>query len=128
MQLRAHHLLCTQGYSGKGYSDGFVSNMDQIVEQLRGENATEIQIVCSTDDLCGSCPNMLGVNHCEDDSKVKVYDRKVMEYFGLEEKTYIYQELIQQIDEKMTSEMLDDICGNCGWYPVSSCKKNILGE
>ena len=24
INLRPHHLLCTQGYSGKGYSDGFV--------------------------------------------------------------------------------------------------------
>ncbi|MDD7224175.1 MAG: DUF1284 domain-containing protein, partial [Lachnospiraceae bacterium] len=30
--LRPHHLLCTQGYSGKGYSDDFVENMDKIVD------------------------------------------------------------------------------------------------
>lgn len=119
--------MCTQGYSGKGYSNDFVENMDQVVERLRSEDATNIEIVCSTDDLCVHCPNMLGVNQCKDDYKVKEYDRKVMEYFELEEKSYIYQELIQMIDKKMTVEMMDDICGNCSWYAVSSCKKKVLG-
>ena len=36
-------------------------------------------------------------------------------------------DLIRQIDAQMTPEMLEDICGNCSWYPVSACRKNILG-
>ena len=59
--------------------------------------------------------------------KVLVYDRKITEYFHLEEKEYVYQDLIRQIDAQMTPEMLQDICGNCSWYPVSACRKNILG-
>lgn len=127
IKLRPHHLLCTQGYSGKGYSSDFVVNMDAIVEKLRSEKSTQIEIVNSTDHLCSKCPNMMGVNWCKDDHKVLEYDRKVMEYFDLEEATYVYQELIQKINEKMTPDMMDDICGNCGWYPISACRKNILG-
>ena len=33
--LRPHHLLCTQGYSGHGYSEAFVEHMNDIVHQLR---------------------------------------------------------------------------------------------
>ena len=33
--LRPHHLLCTQGYSGHGYSEAFVEHMNDVVHQLR---------------------------------------------------------------------------------------------
>ena len=36
-----------------------------------------------------------------------------------------YQELIREIDAKMTEEMLADICEGCGWFPISACRKNI---
>ena len=28
--LRPHHLLCTQGYSGHGYSEAFVEHMNPL--------------------------------------------------------------------------------------------------
>ena len=59
MRLRPHHLLCTQGYSGKGYSPEFVKNMDAVVRRLRTEQKTPIELVFSTDDLCSCCPDML---------------------------------------------------------------------
>lgn len=89
MDLRPHHLLCTQGYSGKGYSSEFVENMNQITRKLRSREPVKVRLTCSTDDLCAKCPNMLGTDLCSTNDKVKRFDRKVMEYFHLEEKEYI---------------------------------------
>lgn len=128
VKLRPHHLLCTQGYSGKGYNDDFIENMTTITNRLRcGENAVA-DIVFSTDDICGKCPKMLGVDLCENNDKVKNFDRKVITYFGIEEKRYIYQDIIKKINSQMTVLMMDDICFECEWYPVSACRRNILGE
>ena len=109
MDLRPHHLLCTQGYSGKGYSDEFVKNMNQVTEKLRGSEPVTVHLTCSTDVLCADCPNMLGTDLCSTNEKVKRYDRKVMEYFQLE-------------------EMLADMCDGCSCYPVSACRDKILGK
>lgn len=128
MRLRPHHLLCTQGYSGKGYSDDFVQNMTALTNRLRSENSTTIDIVFSTDDICEKCPNMTGVDLCKDNYKVKRFDNKMIEYFGLEEKSYIYQDIVDEIDSKMTESMLEDICFGCNWYPVSACREKILGR
>lgn len=128
IKLRPHHLLCTQGYSGKGYSNEFVENMNRVVRRLRTEEATEVTLVFSTDDLCAHCPSMEGTDLCSTQEKVKSFDRKTVEYFHLEEKTYIYQDIIQEIDSQMTAERMDDICEGCKWYPISSCKKNILAK
>jgi len=128
MKLRPHHLLCTQGYSGKGYNDEFVENMTAITDLLRGSEAITVELVFSTDDICAKCPLMLKTDLCEDNEKVKRLDKKVVDYFGLEEKSYIYQDIIREINAKMTASLMDDICSECSWYPVSACKKRIVGN
>lgn len=125
IKLRPHHLLCTQGYSGKGYSDGFVSNMDKVVDELRNKPGTKVQLVFTTDDLCIDCPNKLGDNICESQEKVASFDGKTVKYFNLEEKEYVYQEIIDEIDRNITEDILSDICQGCGWLPISACKRNI---
>ena len=125
--LRPHHLLCTQGYSGKGYSAGFVSHMDAVVDRLRHQPGTKIRLTFSTDALCAQCPHKKGEDLCATQEKVKGFDRKTVEAFGLEEKEYVYQDLIRQIDARMTPELLAHICEGCSWSPVSACRKNICG-
>lgn len=124
IKLRPHHLLCTQGYSGKGYDTGFVTNMDEVVHTLRTVPGTKIQIVFNTDDLCIDCPHKMGENICETQDKVAKFDRKTIEYFGIEEKEYVYQDIIDEIDHKITEDILADICGDCEWFPISACRKN----
>jgi len=128
MKLRPHHLLCTQGYSGKGYNDEFVENMTTLTNLLRSEEDIAVDLVFSTDDICAKCPLMLDEDLCEDQQKVKRLDKKVVDYFGLEEKSYIYQEITHEINDKMTEEMMDDICSECSWYSMSACKKRIVGD
>ena len=124
--LRPHHLLCTQGFEGKGYNNEFASRMSLLVNRFRSEKETEIRISFSTDDLCSHCPNKVSEGVCASQEKVKELDKKVIQNFGLEEKDYCYQELIKEIDSKMAPSLLDNICGKCEWYKSSLCKKNIL--
>lgn len=126
MKLRPHHLLCTQGFTGKGYDEAFVINMTSITNQLRTEKSTVIEIVFLTDDLCGKCPNMLHTDLCKDNDKVKTLDQKVIDYFEIEEKSYIYQDIVREINSRMTEAIMSDICSSCNWYPVSACKSRIL--
>lgn len=44
IRLRPHHLLCTQGYSGKGYSTDFVDNMNAVVHRLRHVPGEKIRL------------------------------------------------------------------------------------
>lgn len=122
LKLRPHHLLCTQSYEGKGYDADFVKHMDQIVQKLRSEEKTMIQLVFSTDELCTCCPNRLGNDLCSANEKVKTMDARVVQYFHLEEKEYCYQDLIKEIQKKLTPEMLQYICGTCEWYSNSNCQ------
>ncbi|WP_408072545.1 DUF1284 domain-containing protein [Butyrivibrio sp. JL13D10] len=126
INLRPHHLLCTQGYSGKGYDENFVRNMTEITTKMRTDSDLKVRIVFSTDDLCKYCPRKRGEGICADDHKVLGFDAGVIDFLKLEEKVYGYQELIHEINEKMTSEKMKNICGNCEWHQMSACEKNIL--
>jgi len=128
MKLRPHHLLCTQGFGGRGYNDDFVDNMTAITSHLRNDAEAVVEIVFSTDDICSECPRMVDIDICESNEKVKLFDSKVVAYFGIEEKSYIYQDIVHEINSKMTSLIMDDICSDCEWYPISACRKNILGD
>ncbi|MCR4690773.1 MAG: DUF1284 domain-containing protein [Lachnospiraceae bacterium] len=129
MKLRPHHLLCTQGYSGKGYSDDFVVTMDKVTEKLRNDRNAQVEIVFSTDNLCKNCPSKVAEGICESDEKVIRFDNGVIKALDLKEGVYSYQELIARLDQYLISgdedERLQEICGDCEWYPVSACWKNI---
>lgn len=128
MKLRPHHLLCTQGYEGRGYDDDFVENMTAITTHLRNDDRAVVEIVFGADDICSKCPRMTDDGLCERNDKVERFDQKVIAYFGIEEKSYIYQDIIREINTKMTVSMMDDICSSCEWYSVSACKRNIVGN
>jgi len=127
MKLRPHHLLCTQSYKGMGYNDEFVKNMTAITSHLRYDDNAVIDIVFSTDDICTKCPMMLGEDLCQSNEKVKRFDKKVATFFGIEQRSYNYKDIIQKINAQMTSEIMDDICSECNWYETSDCRKIILG-
>lgn len=122
MRLRAHHLLCTQSYHGEGYSEGFVQGMNAITHRLRTETKTPITLVLGTDDACIGCPNNMGENRCTDDDKVRQYDQRVLQAFGLTEGQYIYQELVAAMKPQLTFGTLQAICGDCAWFESAGCR------
>lgn len=125
MKLRPHHLMCTQSYAGKGYDEDFVKVMDKITYELRNNKECLINIVFSTDDICVACPNMLDINLCKTNEKVNNIDSKVIKYFNLEEKEYIYKDIVNYIKNNITLEIMDDICKECEWYNISECRSII---
>ena len=127
IKLRPHHLLCTQGFSGKGYSDDFARNMTATTTHLRHDSAAEIEIVFTTDDICKCCPRMVRDGICANDDKVKRIDGKVTAYFGVPEGRYVYSDIIREVRRGMTRDMLEDICGECEWYAYGDCTRGILG-
>lgn len=126
LKLRPHHLICTLGYEGKGYSDSFAQHMDQIVTCLCTEKDLSIQIVNTTDDICAACPNKISENLCAKEKDIKAHDKRVFDALQLKAKTYPYETLKACIRKKITAEKLCEICGECMWLPLTQCRKLVL--
>jgi uncharacterized protein len=45
MKIRAHHILCTRAFRGKGYSESFIQNMRDVIDRIKTEGSIEL--------LCG---------------------------------------------------------------------------
>lgn len=125
--LRPHHLLCTQDYEGRGYSEAFVRNMSSAVQRIRTNPDLKVRITFAADSLCAFCPNLADSGACRDQEKVLAFDQGVAHALGLQEKGYKCQDLMHRFHEKMNAdpELLRRICGSCSWYENSACEENI---
>lgn len=120
--LRPHHILCIQGYRGKGYNDEFVSNMDEIVYLLKNNPNHKVKLISKTDTICKHCPSNIGEGLCKFQSKVAALDEKTLQNLSLEEDTeYVYDDILNYIKENLTIEKFESICKECEWYKFGYC-------
>jgi hypothetical protein len=128
VRLRAHNLLCIQGFVGKGYSPEFVANMTRIVESL--DSGTEVTVLDEPDALCAACPNLadmgctLGGGNAE--PGIAAQDREVMRRLGLEAgATVQWGEIVERIRSNIAPGDLDSICGTCPWLSLGHCRDGL---
>ncbi|MEF3280874.1 MAG: DUF1284 domain-containing protein [Elusimicrobiota bacterium] len=123
VRLRAHHLLCIEGFEGKGYNREFVENMWHIVDILNEKS--KVMILDSCDYICKKCPNKeenICVSPYGGEKQVKKMDRFVIESLNIENnKVYLYGRLREKVfDVFKTKKSLNGVCFLCSWKRI--CK------
>jgi hypothetical protein len=125
LRFRPHHLLCSLGYQGKGYSPGFTANMDAIIAgRLRaaGGNATVIEVTGATDDICAPCPRRRG-RLCTNEAKIGGLDRAHAAALALAPGDRLtWGEAKARIRAKVPPGSLKTICRDCEWEPLGLCE------
>lgn len=120
MKIRAHHLLCMQGFQGYGYSEDFSKNMAEIIEILQNFPEHEIEIVAETDSICTCCPYNIN-GKCQEsqevNDKIISMDLKVLEKLEISPGYVFKAGEILKITNKKLKTYLDvkEICGDCRW-------------
>lgn len=131
IKLRAHHILCFHGYSGKGYNEEFISNTNRLKELFLTKPETMIQIVSSPDCVCEPCPNLSDDGCFEDsepDQEKRIHDRDlaVMSCLAISEGDVMsVKDAFERAESMISSDKLREICRDCPWLPISSCAINI---
>lgn len=111
-------MFCIYNFVGKGYTDEFVINFQNIVNYLNDNK--QFQIIDSLDSICFACPKHDG-KVCEQQSKVKKLDQKVAELLNIKIGTILNWKQAQQlIKNKINSENFNEICSDCEWFTI--CK------
>jgi hypothetical protein len=128
MNLRAHNLLCIQGFVGKGYSPAFVANMTRIVGALGAE--ASVTVTDAPDALCDACPNLTGkgcaLHGPGTERGIVRQDRDVMARLGIGAgETLPWGAILDRIRENVAPDDLDGICGTCPWLPLGHCKEGL---
>ncbi|HOI72314.1 MAG TPA: DUF1284 domain-containing protein [Methanobacterium sp.] len=116
IKIRAHHLLCMQGYQGYGYNQDFEHNMEKIIEYLDSNPNFPLEVVADADIICQKCPHLEN-GQCNRSSSTAIVEKdlKVLEKLGLaacEKKPA--QKVLSEV-ESLSCNDLHDICGECSW-------------
>ncbi|MHC1604353.1 MAG: DUF1284 domain-containing protein [Candidatus Methanofastidiosia archaeon] len=116
MRIRAHHLLCMQGFQGYGYSNDFADNMTAIIKNMKSNPTLEIVDEC--DVICSSCPHNIGKKCLAYPAQnAKKIDIQTLKKLNLKNGAKIKaQDVFLRVNKKIktTSDTID-ICGNCNW-------------
>lgn len=122
LSFRPHHFLCTLGFQGKGYSPKFVENYTQIAEALRENEELPIQVVSSSDSICGACPHQEeGV--CTVEEKIQGLDARHSQILSIKPGDTLTWKMGQEyLKEKMTIEAFHHACQGCEWKSMGVCE------
>ena len=119
MNLRPHHLLCIQKFTGHGYNADFTAHMKSIVSELTVNPETQITVVHGCDDLCKLCPNNIG-GVCNSLEKVTFMDSAVLSIcdFAYGENVLWTEAAGKAREEIFETEEFHNICACCQWFAL----------
>ncbi len=118
LRIRAHHILCMQGFQGLGYSKEFTRNMTLITEKIQKNPSFFIKIIIEADSICKHCPHLLdGVCNLEMDSLklISSMDSLVLKNLNMEAGSVISSAQLKTLAGSLTPKKVEEICGDCSW-------------
>lgn len=118
IRIRAHHLLCIQGFQGLGYSEEFTINLARITEKIRNSPSFFIKVITGADSICKHCPHLqedLCNMGTESGEGIRAMDVSVLEELDIESGSLILSSQITVLTDNMSPKAVNAICGNCGW-------------
>jgi hypothetical protein len=125
VRYRPHHFLCSLGFQGKGYSEGFTANMTAIVMgRLRAEggDATRIEVIGALDDICAPCPKNRG-HACAVQDKIDRLDAAHAAALSLSPGDVLtWGEAQARIRANLPPGSLSRLCAGCEWEPYGMCE------
>lgn len=127
LRFRPHHFLCALGFRGKGYSDAFTANMARIiVDGLRapGGEATEIEVIGQTDDICAPCPKRRDML-CTSQDKIARLDAAHAEALSLRPGDRLTWEAARARMKSLPVDIHDQICDGCDWKDLGLCAEAL---
>lgn len=128
--IRAHHLLCLQGFQGKGYSPAFTKRFAESLAELNSAPDTECEVITSTDAFCAPCPHGDGPRCAKDfdaDRRMRARDFSVLAKLEMPAETLAdFASLITRVNARLKNRAdVGDICGDCAWRSDCSWYKSL---
>lgn len=130
IRIRAHTLLCLQGFRGEGYSARFIENMAAIHQRLADDPSQWVEVIAAPDALCSACPHVsttgcllhgVGSEHA-----MQAQDRDVLARLDLHEGDRMtWAEMLNRIRTSLTGASLTNICGQCQWLSLGYCRDGL---
>lgn len=119
VRLRGHHLICLHFFQGEGYEEGFVENLRNVMARMGG--GEEIEVVAVADDICCSCPWLVG-DRCTSSDKaeeeIRELDNAALDCLGLAAGERILWEEIKNKVNLVPKAWYSSFCEGCEWERI----------
>jgi len=137
IRIRAHTLLCLQGFRGLGYSPEFVSEMQRVRDYLWRSPHAQVEVISGADVFCERCPHHHRGRCTADDPEdcpvpldspdnAVLKDRRVLSWLGLKEGTVQdWCLILSKVAKTVDSSVLDVLCGDCSWREYPYCAEAL---
>lgn len=130
IRLRAHNLLCLQGFRGRGYSEAFVAEMSAVARALADDPDTPVEVLSTPDRLCAACPNLRqggctlgGPAH---EAHMRAQDEEVLRRLHLVSGEVLpWSRVLERITRSVAGPDLPAICTTCPWLPLGWCAEGL---
>lgn len=126
IKFRPHHFMCSLGFRGKGYSADFVRNYKKIVNLIKEDESTLIEVAQYMDDVCTVCPNRIDDVVCKTQDKIVGLDKRHSKVLDLKPGEVLsWKQAKDKIKEKMTVEKFHYACQGCNWKVYGVCQESL---
>lgn len=119
MNLRPHHLLCIQKFTGHGYNADFTAHIKSIVSELKKNPTTLITVTQGCDDICKICPNNIS-GICTSPQKTASMDSAFLAICNLAyRENVLWSKAAGKVRERIfKTQEFNNICACCSWYEL----------
>lgn len=120
LKVRAHHLLCLQGFQGYGYDDNFVDGMVDFLKVYESDPELEFEVTADVDAICAPCPHrddQVCRKDLDADRRIKETDRRTLTKLGIAAgATGNARVFLSHVNATLKSKNdVAEICGTCPW-------------
>ena len=114
-KLRGHHLICLHFFKGEGYSEDFIENIYNVLQNPK------MQVIDGADDICAKCPyleNGKCGSHEYSDEDIRAQDGEALRLLELEPGTVVEWGHIAAMLPPILDEWKSLFCGECEYRKV----------
>jgi len=120
--LRGHHLICLHFFDGEGYSQEFICNLKNVLQETEH---SRIDICPGADDICTKCPYLKDDTCYYDknaEEEILTMDGKALKLLNLSRGDNADWNDIRDAVPGIFAEWYVSCCKGCDWITV--CGKN----
>ncbi|MCD4813118.1 DUF1284 domain-containing protein [bacterium] len=128
--LRPHHILCSLGFNGYGYSPEFIAEIARITKIIKSGRVKTVIIRPGFDNVCQSCPHH--EYECSPETlgprgrHAAELDRRTLRALKLKPgHPYPLPEINERI-ANLSEKNFQEICLGCEWQILGICRESFL--
>lgn len=115
--------MCTLGFQGKGYSPSFIKNYQRIVDRLKADPETPIQVTPGLDHICSACPHQTAQQQCTKQVLIDRLDQAHLNVLGWQPHQVVTWHTAQDtLKHRMTLDRFHQACEGCSWKSLGVCE------